>query len=182
MVLRLSFPPNPPPIRFTRHTTRLAGTPSALATRAWGKHSTLFRIRALQSTIYHIINNPIIFFATNELTILNERNHQYFVTLLSPFLCLVQFKLCFDWECGYKLISCTSPLQGVISFVYLSLGGRLRGHKHLHFSILSTRDSKRAVSLQIKMFLPSNVHLTCRITYLVSAHEMKEEQVWTRII
>ncbi len=107
MVLRLSFPPNPPPIRFTRHTTRLAGTPSALATRAWGKHSTLFCIITLQSTIYHIINNPIIFFATNELTILNERNHQYFVTLLSPFLCLVQFQLCFDWECGYKLISCT---------------------------------------------------------------------------
>lgn len=33
IVVRLSFPPKPPPILLTRITTLLAGTPSAFATR-----------------------------------------------------------------------------------------------------------------------------------------------------
>lgn len=32
-VVRLSFPPKPPPILFTRTTTLFAGTPNAFATR-----------------------------------------------------------------------------------------------------------------------------------------------------
>lgn len=65
IVLRLSFPPNPPPILFTRHTTRLAGTPRALATRAWAKHSKSFP----QSTLYFATLIIQSHFCTNQLSI-----------------------------------------------------------------------------------------------------------------
>lgn len=36
-VLRVSFPPKPPPILFTRTTIRLAGTPNIFATKFCGR-------------------------------------------------------------------------------------------------------------------------------------------------
>lgn len=39
-VLRVSFPPKPPPIRFTRTTIRFAGTPNMLATKLCGQKET----------------------------------------------------------------------------------------------------------------------------------------------
>lgn len=51
-VLRVSFPPKPPPILFTRTKIRFAGTPSIFATKLYGPKKKKKKLLALECIIW----------------------------------------------------------------------------------------------------------------------------------